>query len=151
MRDGLLLLASVSLISSLYLAPAASARTTESAQSKTCSAEATRQRLTGAKRASFRATCLRGSLTPKRPTASETKAPAVKAVVAPSGADRTSRSTACNAEAGKRGLSDSAFQSFRKACLASAAPVNAIETAQTPTKPTKAKPKIEGLTNTPPH
>jgi len=72
------------------------------------------------------------------------------AVVAPSGSDRTARSTQCNAEAARRGLHDSAFQSFRKGCLASAAPVGAIEAGEHPTTPTAAKPKLESLTNTPP-
>ena len=139
----------VCLIAGLHSAPAL-ARSVHSAQSKTCKAEADRQGLTGKQRTAFNATCLKGSLTPGRPTGLA-KTSAAKAIVAPSGADRTTRSASCDAEAAKRGLADSAFQSFRKGCLASAAPVHTIETAQTPTRPTNAKPKIEGLTNTPPH
>jgi len=135
----------------LALATSSLAKPAESAQSKSCSAQATQKGLVGNESASFRATCLKGSLAPKAPTMPAAKSgAAVKAITAPSGADRTSRSAQCNAEAAKRGLHDSSFQSFRKGCLASAAPVASIESAKTPEKPTNAKPKIESLTNTQP-
>ncbi len=126
------------------------ARGAESAQSKACWSQATQQGLVGDQRDSFHATCLKGALAPKAPTRLAVATKAAKAVTAPSGADRTVRSKQCNAEAAKRGLHDAAFESFRKGCLASAAPVRAIETGEDPTKPTPAKPKLESLTNMPP-
>lgn len=126
----------------------AAARSHESAQAKSCRAEATKQGLSGAKRNAFVATCTKGSLDPKAPIGAASASAA--AVTAPSGADTTDRSRQCNAEAARRKLQDSAFQAFRKGCLASAAPVRAIESPNTATKPTGAKPKLESMTNTPP-
>ncbi len=144
-------IAALSLVSILACsATPVAAKIVESAQSKACRAQATQQGLSGNERDSFQATCMKGSLSPKGRTEPAPKGEAAKAVIAPSGADRTIRSKQCNAEAARRGLHDSAFQSFRKGCLASAAPVSAIETSERPTKPTGAKPKLESLTNTPP-
>jgi hypothetical protein len=74
---------------------------------------------------------------------------AAKAVTEPSGADRTVRSRQCNREAARRGLKEEALQAFRKGCLASAAPVRAIETSHSVEAPAKAKPKLEALTDAP--
>ncbi len=144
-------LAGISLVSVMvcYASPSF-AKGAEGAQSKACRAKAIQQGRVGDQRNAFIATCLKGALSPKMSTGSGAKSGAARAVTAPSGADRTDRSTQCNAEAVKRGLHDTAFQSFRKGCLASAAPVGAIESSQTPTKPTASKPKLESLTNTPP-
>jgi hypothetical protein len=70
-------------------------------------------------------------------------------LTAPSGADRTVRSKECNAEAAKRGLKEGALQAFRKGCLASAAPVGAIETSKQTEVPTKDKPKLDALIDAP--
>ncbi len=141
----------LSLVSILVCWSAATAATAaDSAQSKACWTEATQHGLVGDKRDSFHATCLKGALAPERPTRLAEATSAARAVTAPSGADRTVRSKQCNAEAARRRLHDAAFESFRKGCLASAAPVGVIETAENPTKPTPAKPELESLTNTPP-
>jgi hypothetical protein len=68
------------------------------------------------------------------------------ALTEPSGADRTERSRQCDAEAAKRGFHDSGLQAFRKSCLASAAPVDAIGVADQPPRPTKADAKLDALT-----
>ncbi len=129
---------------SLLAAPAAA-----SSQTRACAAKAAQQGLSGTRRSAFLTTCRKGALAPRTPTA-PTHSESATAVVAPSGADRTDRSSQCNAEGARRGLHDAALQSFRKGCLASAAPVGAIETGRTPTVPTKAIPKIDKLTNKPP-
>ncbi len=126
-----------------------SARTVETAQSKACSAQATKQGLVGEQRDAFRSACLKGALTPEHPTTLD-KGPSAAAITAPSGENRTTRSKACNAEAARRGLQGAGYESFRKGCLASAAPVTAIETSLRPTRPTPALPKIESMTNKPP-
>jgi len=135
----------------IVLAGPSGATSKASPQSKSCWAQAKEQGLVGADRTAFHATCMKGALAPKGPTEPKPTTRAAAAVTSPSGADRTTRSKQCNDEAERRGLHDSAFQSFRKGCLASAAPVSAIETSRTPTTPTPAKPKLESLTNTPPH
>ena len=126
------------------------AKTHESAQSKTCWAQAAHQGLAGRKRTAFHATCLKGSLPPPVSTGSAATSESAKAVVAPAGSSPANRSDQCNAEATRRGLHDSGFQAFRKGCIASAAPVSAIQGGMRPTTPTAAKPKIESLTNKPP-
>jgi hypothetical protein len=124
---------------------------TQSAQSKSCSDRAAQQGLEGAQRDSFVSTCMKGAMAPKRPIKQLTHTAAEKALVKPSGADPTVRSRQCNAEAERRGLKDSGLQAFRKGCLASAAPVRAIETSERPTTPTPAKPKLDALTDAPAH
>jgi hypothetical protein len=119
------------------------------AQAQSCAARADDQGLQGKDRDAFDKTCAKGSLAPKRPTSPAPTSQAAKTVTAPSGADRTVRSRQCNAEAARRGLKDSAMQAFRKGCLASAAPVKAIETAKTPEAPAKQKPKLDALLDAP--
>jgi hypothetical protein len=125
------------------------AKTAPSAQMKTCSDQAKQQGLKGAEEKSFLQTCLKGALAPSGATLPPPKGSA-KAVVAPAGAAPTLRSKQCNAEAARRGLHDAAFQSFRESCVASAAPVGAIETQLAATKPTHAIKGIESATNKPP-
>lgn len=125
------------------------AATTNSAQAKACRTQAIRQHLTGERRATFERTCEKGSLATHRAVGDEARSDAAKAVVAPSGASVAARSDQCNVEAGRRKLAGAAFQSFRKGCLASVAPVGSIESGLRPTRPTTAKPKIEDLTNKP--
>jgi hypothetical protein len=50
----------------------------------------------------------------------------------------------------KKKLERNARQAFYKSCLASAAPAAATGSKDNPAKPTPAKPKLEGLTDTPP-
>jgi hypothetical protein len=125
------------------------AKTHASARSTACWTQAKRQGLTGAERNAFHATCMEGALAGKRPVKAASSEGA-KAITSPSGAGAATRSKQCNDEATRRGLHDSGFQAFRKGCLASAAPVGAIQTSLTPTTPTPAKPKLESLTNKPP-
>jgi len=122
-----------------------------SAQSQSCSDRATGQELKGEDRDKFESACMKGSLAPDRPTSQVEHTAAANALVKPSGADRTRRSSQCNAEGARRGLKDSGLQAFRKGCLASAAPVQAIETSTRDTKPTPAKPKLDALTDAPRH
>jgi hypothetical protein len=122
-----------------------------SAQSQSCSERATGQGLKGEERDKFESACTKGSLSPDRPTTQVHHTAAANALVKPSGADRTRRSSQCNAEGARRGLKDSGLQAFRKGCLASAAPVQAIETSTRDTKPTPAKPKLDALTDAPRH
>jgi hypothetical protein len=136
---------------SLLVSPPQAAAKAESAQSRACWAKATQEGLVGPQRSAFHATCLKGALAPNHPTRMDKGSSAAAAITAPSGADRTTRSQACDAEAARRGLHDSEYQAFRKGCLATAAPVSAVESAEKTTTPTAAKPKLESLTNTPPH
>ncbi len=122
----------------------------QSAQSKTCSNEATQQGLHGKDRSDFRATCLKGAMAPKTPTAPTGPGREANAVTKPSGVDRTTRSQQCSDEADRRKLQATARDDFRLACLASAAPVSATGALQNP-KPTKAIPKLGTQTSNPPH
>jgi hypothetical protein len=143
-------IAALSAVSALvFSGTQTAAKEQQSAQSRSCWTKATQQGLMGEQRNAFHATCLKGSLAPKRPT-EPALTKSAKAVTAPSGEDRLARSKQCDAEAALRGLHDSGFQAFRKGCLASAAPVSAIGTSERLTKPTEAKPNLESLTNKPP-
>jgi hypothetical protein len=122
----------------------------QSAQSKACSDEATHQGLHGKSRSSFRATCMKGAMAPKTPTAPTGPGREANAVTKPSGVDRTTRSQQCSDEADRRKLQATARDDFRLACLASAAPVSATGGLQN-TKPTKAIPKLGTETSNPPH
>ncbi len=122
-----------------------------SEQSKSCWGRADQRGLQGEDRRRFHATCMKGSLTPKRPIAVKPRTEGAEAVTNPSGVDPKVRSEQCNAQATKLGLRDSAYQAFRKSCLAGAGPVeNTGVGAMTP-RPTPAKKNLENLTNTPPH
>ncbi len=144
-------LTGIAMVSALAMGATASlAKGAESAQSKTCWARAKGEGLTGSKRDAFHATCMKGALAPKHPVRRPTTA-ASAAITAPSGADKDVRSKACSDEGSKRGLQASAFDAFRKSCLATAGPVSEIGGGGKPSRPTPAKSKIENLTNTPPH
>lgn len=122
----------------------------QSAQSKACSDEADHQGLQGKARARFRASCLKGALAPKTPTAPTGPGREANAVTKPSGVDRTTRSQQCSDEADRRKLQTSEREAFRLSCLASAAPVAATGTREKP-KPTPAIPKLGTQTSNPPH
>lgn len=94
---------------------------------------------------------MKGALAPPPQTGAGAKSEGAKAIVAPTGSNPATRSEQCNAEAARRGLKDSPLQSFRKGCLASAAPVGAIEGGLRPETPAPAKPRLESLTNKLPH
>jgi hypothetical protein len=127
----------------------AGAAAEQTPQAQSCSERATQQGLQGKDRDRFLASCAKGSLAPNRPTSPAPESLAAKTLTAPSGADRTVRSKECNTEAAKRGLKDSALQAFRKGCLASAAPVSAIQTSTQTEAPTKDKPKLDALIDAP--
>ena len=116
-----------------------------SPQSKSCWARADQQGLKGTARVQFHATCMKGAMAPTQPTHFDDQSASAKAITAPSGADRTTRSNQCSAEADKRGYKESTRDSFRRACLASAAPVEAIGVQTTPTAPTAAKDNLGTL------
>ncbi len=120
MRSLTIFLGSVALSAALGASGAALAA--ESAHSRSCYAQADNQHLTGAARTEFHRTCMKGALAPHHPTA-PVHSMAAAAVVAPSGADRTTRSAQCNAEGNRRGLHGAKFSAFRKSCLATAGPV----------------------------
>ncbi len=125
---------------------ASTGRTAEpSAQAQSCAERAQQQGLEGKGRETFMTTCKNGSLAPKRPTTPAPESRSAEALTAPSGADRTTRSKQCNTEAARRGLKEEAMQAFRKSCLASAAPVTAIQTAHRSETPTPDKPKLDTL------
>jgi hypothetical protein len=126
------------------------AKDVHGAQSATCWARAKQRGLGGDTGAEFHARCMKGALAPTAPTKFDRSNDAAKAITSPSGTNRMARSDACNAEATRRGLHDSAFQAFRKGCVASAAPVGAIQAPNRTERPAPALPKIESQTNRPP-
>jgi hypothetical protein len=120
----------------------------QSTQEQSCQDRAGQGALAGDAKSKFLAACKEGALPPPPGVAHAPQTPQEKALVAPGGTPRH-RSRACNAEAARRGLKEQKLQYFRKACLASAAPVSAIETQTRATTPSKAKPKLDALTDAP--
>lgn len=133
------------------LPPSVLASTAPSAQSKACSAKADQQSLTGKARADFHASCLKGAAVPPGPAAAPAHATTwAKAVTAPSGNDRSVRSRQCSGEADRRGLVSAKRESFRLACLASAAPVTKVGAGTTQTAPSPQKGGIDRGLSRPP-
>lgn len=99
-----------------------------SAQSRQCAKSASGQGLTGSKRAAFTATCLKGPLAAKTPTAPTAPSKEAQAVTKPSGVDRTTRTKQCATEADKKGLTSKDRSAFQLSCLATAGPVSEGET-----------------------
>jgi hypothetical protein len=128
-------------------APAMAA--THSAQSAVCASEADQGRLKGSARSAFVSRCMKGALAPRRPTAPTAPNHEARAIVAPSGADRTVRSRQCDAEADRRGLQTRARAQFRLSCLATAGPVSESQTINQPPKPAKAIPGLGDNDNKP--
>ncbi|MHB8285626.1 MAG: hypothetical protein ACYDD1_13230 [Caulobacteraceae bacterium] len=122
----------------------------QTAQSKACSDEADHQGWHGKDRTRFRASCLKGALAPKTPTAPTGPGREANAVTKPSGADRTTRSQQCSDEADRRKLATSEREAFRMSCLASAAPVAHTGTKEKPT-PSPAIPKLGTTAADAPH
>jgi hypothetical protein len=133
-----LAITTVSLFASAGFATAAP----QSAQSKACYNEATAQHLHGASRRAFHRTCMKGALSPNRPTAPTGPSKEARAITAPSGADRTVRSQQCSNEADKRHLTGKDRDAFRLSCVATAGPVTEGETKNQTPKPAKAIPGI---------
>jgi hypothetical protein len=150
MRSTLPASAIITLLFTCVVSAKTEAAPTQSAQSHSCSERADQQGLSGDARKAFQTTCTKGSLAPGQPTQPAPQSAAAKALTQPSGVDRTVRSKQCDEQAAKRGLHDSPLQAFRKSCLASAAPVSAVGSKDRPPRPTRAKPKLEALTDTPP-
>jgi len=117
--------------------------------SRDCAAQAARQHLTGRAAVDFRATCMKGPLAARTPTAPTSPGEEAHAVTAPSGANRNVRTRQCRAEADKRGLAGSDRKQFQLSCLATAGPVTEGETHNETPKPAKAIPGI-GVNNPPP-
>ena len=122
------------------LAPPASAKPT--AQSAHCAAAAKEQNLVGGQRTAFVKTCMKGPLTPARPTAPTQSSKEAQAVTKPSGVDRTVRAKQCAAEADRKGLGDKDRKGFQLSCQATAGPVSEGETGKTAPHPAK---QIKGI------
>lgn len=106
-----------------------------SAQSTHCAATAKEQGLTGAKRASFIATCKKGPLAPDAPTKPTAASKESQAVTKPSGVDRTTRAKQCADEADRKGLAAKDRKQFQLSCLATAGPVSEGETGTLQPRP----------------
>jgi hypothetical protein len=140
---------SLIMLATASLGATKSAIAAPSEASKDCASQAADQHLTGHAAAAFRASCLKGPLAARRPTAPTAPGKEAHAITAPSGAARNVRSRECTAEADKRGLKNQDRKQFQLSCLATAGPVTEGEThAETP-KPAKAIPGI-GINNPPP-
>jgi hypothetical protein len=131
----------------VFLLSAATAATLVTAaaaspESTRCAAEAHDRGLAGAAAERFEHTCLVGALNPKAPTAPVGPRVESRAVVAPSGADRTARARECVAEENKKGLSGRARQEFHLSCLATAGPATEAQSHATSPKPA---PAISGI------
>ncbi len=138
------LLWSLPMIAASVMCTTAIAR--ETAQSKSCYQKAAMQHLHGAARASFHRACVKGALSPSRPTETNSTSKEAKAITEPSGVDRTVRSKQCSAEADKRGLKDKDREAFRLSCLATAGPTTEASTHAHAPAPAKAIPGI-GVNN----
>jgi len=114
----------------------------DTAQSRACSNKAAAQHLRGAELATFQRTCMKGTLSPKTPTALKGPTKESRAITAPSGEDRTVRSKQCSDEADRRHLTGPDRNAFRLSCLATAGPVTE---AQTKLQSPKPAPAISGL------
>jgi hypothetical protein len=115
------------------------------ARSQACWSEADKKGLAGAERSRFHDTCTQGAMGTTAPTHTKAHDASSRALLAPSGQDRTTRSRACTAEADKKAANENDRKQIRLACLASAAPAGATETQQRPQTPTPAKPGYGAL------
>ena len=98
------------------------------AEESRCAQSAGAQGLTGAGRADFVKSCVKGPLAAKTPTAPTASSKEAQAVTKPSGVDRTTRTNQCAAEADRKGLTDKNRSAFQLSCLATAGPVSEGET-----------------------
>jgi hypothetical protein len=146
MKHTLLLTAAALMATSLVASTGPAAAAAESAQSRACYDQATRQNLHGASRKAFHRSCMKGVMSPNRPTAPTAPNREAQAITKPSGVDRTVRSKQCSDEAAKKGLADKDRQAFRLSCMATAGPVTEGETKNQTPKPAKAIPGI-GVNN----
>jgi hypothetical protein len=135
MRSTVLFIAAAGVL----LAGAAAAATPES---RRCAAEAHERGLAGAAAESFERTCEKGALEPKAPTAPAGPRVEGRAIVAPSGADRTKRARECVAEENRKRLSGRARKEFHLSCLATAGPPSEAQSHLTTPRPAKAIPGI---------
>ena len=127
--------------------PASAAKPT--AQSSHCAQLADKEGLTGAKRSAYVASCIKGPLAPKTPTAATGTSKEAHAVTKPSGVDRTTRSKQCATEADKKGLTAKERSAFQLSCLATAGPVTEGETGTKSPRPANAIKGIGVNNNTP--
>lgn len=132
----------LALATASLLGSASYAAAPESAQSKACYDKATAQNLHGASRKAFHRTCMKGALSPDKPTATTASSKEARAVTAPSGVDRTVRSQQCSNEADKRHLAGKDREAFRLSCVATAGPVTEGQTKNQAPKPAKAIPGL---------
>jgi hypothetical protein len=151
MKQTLLFTAAALMTTCVFASAGPAAAATESAQSKACYDQATHQNLHGASRKAFHRSCMKGVMSPNRPTARTAPNSEAQAITKPSGVDRTVRSKQCSDEAAKKGLVGKDRQQFRLSCIATAGPVTEGETKNQTPKPAKAIPGI-GINNyNPPH
>ena len=129
MRASTLTLGIAALAALPLTAPSAFAASKPSAQAVSCAASARKQGLTGAQRAEFTRSCLKGPLAATRPTAPTAPSQESQAVTKPSGVDRTTRTRQCAEEADRKHLADKERKSFQLSCLATAGPVSEGETS----------------------
>jgi hypothetical protein len=150
MKHPVILTAAALMTASLFASvPAVAAP--ETAQSKACYDQATHQNLHGASRKAFHRSCMKGVMSPNRPTAPTAPNEEAQAITKPSGVDRTVRSQQCSAEAAKKGLAAKDRQQFRLSCMATAGPVTEGETHNQAPHPAKAIPGIGVNNYKPPH
>jgi len=150
-RQALLLVTSAVIGIYVFASAGLATAAPSSAQSKSCYEEADGQHLHGARRKAFHRACMRGALSPNRPTTSTGPSKEAQAITRPSGADRTVRSKQCSDEADKRGLAAKDREAFRLSCMATAGPVTEGETHNQPPQPAKAIPGIGVNNYKPPH
>ncbi len=140
---------SFSLVAAVSLGAAERAAAAPSEAAKDCAAQAAHEHLVGRAATDFKASCMKGPLAAKRPTAPSGPGKEAHAITAPSGANRNIRSRQCTAEADKRGLQNQDRKQFQLSCLATAGPVTEGETHNEAAHPAKAIPGI-GVNNPPP-
>jgi hypothetical protein len=137
-------------VSPIMAVAQSSARHEDTPQSRSCWARADQRGLHGEERRKFHATCVTGAMAPDQPTRPAKTAEAA-AVTSPSGVNPAVRSRQCNDRANALGLKESAFQEFRKSCLASASPVSTIGSGTMKQKPSVANDSFGNITTSTPH
>lgn len=130
------------LSASILLAAGPTSAARRSPESVHCTALADHQKLSGAKRRAYFATCAKGPLAADTPTAPTAMTKESQAVTKPSGVDRTTRTKQCANEADRKGLSEKDRSAFQLSCLATAGPVTEGETGTISPHPAK---QINGI------
>lgn len=131
----------LALAATLFVAaPAEAAK--RSPEAAHCNALADHEKLTGSRRRAYIATCAKGPLAAKSPTAPTAMTKESQAVTKPSGVDRATRTKQCADEADHKGLAAKERSAFQLSCLATAGPVSEGETGTLTPHPAK---QINGI------